>query len=99
MVDKIEGPHIHKYIRARMGKDYIIFKCALPGCTHYVSKVVAEGRLSLCWICGEEMVLTKQALELKKPHHLECKRKKIEVPEEKPRNIWAEILSKQVVNK
>lgn len=88
--------HVHKYIRARMGKDYIIFKCALPGCTHYISKVVAEGRRSICWVCGNEMVLTKPALDLKKPHHAECVRnsKKMPVPTEV--DVWAKILGKAV---
>lgn len=51
---------------------YPIFKCTIPGCTHYVPAELALGRESICWVCGKVMVITQRSLRLKRPHHYEC---------------------------
>lgn len=82
--------HIHKYKKAILGgrrivkKDgkryiescggYEVFKCALPGCTHFVSRELADGRQSLCWNCGGELILNAENLTLVKPTHRECRK-------------------------
>lgn len=82
--------HVHKYKRVIMGgkrivlKDgkkyierapgYMVYKCVLPGCAHYVPRELAEGRKSVCWRCGGELVMTNRNLWQVKPVHRECTR-------------------------
>ena len=56
---------------------YEVFKCMFPGCTHFIPKELALGRISVCWNCGEELLLTPDCLMLKKPTHLQCRKKRV----------------------
>lgn len=51
--------HTHKYQRETLGKDYIIYKCVLPGCTHYLPLPLIVGKVSICWNCGMEFIIRK----------------------------------------
>ena len=68
--------HIHKYLRVIHNKlpGYTVFKCVIPGCTHWIRKELLLARKSICWICNTEMVLNTQDLTMKKPRHFECRR-------------------------
>ena len=68
--------HIHKYERAKLGKKHIVLKCALIGCTHFIAKPLAIGRISQCWRCGEPFALTKASVELVRPHCISCTKRK-----------------------
>ena len=76
--------HIHKYKRVDIGrkngpndrKEFIVFKCVLPDCTHYVEKALAEGKFCVCNRCGGLMTLTKAAMELASPHCPDCTKRK-----------------------
>jgi hypothetical protein len=62
--------HIHKYMRVKYGsKGYIIYKCTLPGCTHFVNERLILGRNAICWLCGNEFTIR---ILHKKPHCDEC---------------------------
>lgn len=71
--------HIHKYIRTDIGekKPYVVYKCALPECTHYLAEKLALGKLSICWRCGNTFQLVKR-LMLKKPHCDACTKRQKE---------------------
>lgn len=73
-----EGPH--KYIKKKIGKkgtlQYIVWKCMIPGCTHYIKNELAENRHTICWRCGVVMVLDKLVMELTRPHCSKCTRGK-----------------------
>lgn len=59
----------HKYKRVILkpsGK--VIYKCMLPGCAHYLSKEMVEGRIGLCWRCAFTFVISKRHLENVKIH-------------------------------
>jgi hypothetical protein len=60
--------HIHKYQRAKLGSKYIIYKCTLPDCSHFIRKELVPGRRSICWYCNEPFILTKASLRLKSPN-------------------------------
>jgi hypothetical protein len=80
--------HVHKYkleilgdvrVKRVNGKKlfekvggYPIYRCVLPDCPHYVPMMMAVGRKSICWKCGNEMVLTIRNIKTKKPKHREC---------------------------
>lgn len=70
---------VHQYVRKELKRKmtdepYVIFRCMIPGCTHYLREELAEGQKSICNRCGKDFILTKAAMELKKPHCVECTR-------------------------
>jgi hypothetical protein len=90
--EQTKKKHIHKFekiivggrkIEKRDGKRYIVkvpgkelMKCTLKNCPTFIIPELAEGRLSLCWYCGEELTLTKENMKLKHPTHVYCRRVK-----------------------
>ncbi len=67
--------HIHKYVRKVIGrKGFTVYQCVKPGCSHFIRMELVEGREAECWRCGRQMVMTKKASTLKKPHCAECTR-------------------------
>lgn len=70
--------HIHKYQRAKLGKNYVVYRCILPDCGHYIRRELAEGKLSICNRCGEVMTMGKLQINLAKPHCNECTQTKKE---------------------
>lgn len=61
--------HIHKYKKDILGKDYVIYKCVLPSCSHYLSERLIKGKFSICWRCGEPFIIK---LLHAKPHCDDC---------------------------
>lgn len=66
--------HVHKYKRKWLGKykDYEVYACVLPGCRHYTSPSLLEGKEYICWRCGVVQVATVSTKELAKPHCRTC---------------------------
>lgn len=71
--------HVHRYKRvdlsANKDKPYIVLKCSLPDCSHYVPEKMAEGRECICNFCENRFVLTKKNMMRSKPH-CGCKTRK-----------------------
>lgn len=53
--------HIHKYQGALLGKDYEIYRCMRPACTHYIKKSLGLGRETLCHGCEEKTIIRGRA--------------------------------------
>lgn len=70
--------HLHRYERIRLGRggNYIVFRCVKVGCTHYVRKEFARGRIAECNRCGEPMILDAPSMQLQKPHCRNCVQRK-----------------------
>ena len=87
--------HVHKYLRDKIGKMQI-YKCALPGCPHYVRSNLAVNRISVCWYCDAHFVMTKNSIKLKKPHCPNCRiahnAKPVEIPQEQRTEIATSFL-------
>lgn len=67
--------HVHKYVRVKMkGGEYIVYKCVLPGCTHFINRDLVVGHETLCWKCGTTIVMTMKLATLRKPHCVDCTR-------------------------
>lgn len=65
--------HIHKYMKVEWGKNKtVVFRCMIPGCTHYVHEEMVRNRRSLCWKCGNPFVMTLEKLLRKKPKCDDC---------------------------
>lgn len=88
---------IHKYYRVVLGKlkDYIVYKCALPNCSHFVQRELAVNRQSLCWKCERPFILSLRDLTLAKPICKDCK-----VPKEEKvvENKTTELLRRMNIN-
>lgn len=64
--------HIHQYERREDGLWY----CFDPDCSHYVPKNIMRGpigRRSLCWGCGDSIVLDEINMEDIRPVCFDCK--------------------------
>lgn len=70
------GPHKYQRIKWRSrkadGEPYIIFKCMLPGCTHYVPRDLVVGNETICWKCGRTFQMAYAHTYLAKPHCVYC---------------------------
>jgi len=59
----------HKYKKIRFRESgFVVYKCILSGCSHYVPPELLIGRKSVCWRCGGEhtindIKLAKQVCE------------------------------------
>lgn len=67
----------HKYQRIKWktrstGEPYIIFKCMLKGCSHYVPRDLVVGNESICWKCGQPFQMNLSSTYLAKPHCPHC---------------------------
>jgi hypothetical protein len=79
--------HLHRYKKiniAKDGKEFFVYQCMKPACSHYVRIDLAEGKLCECNKCGEAMIIAKATLThssgkpMAKPHCLNCvKRRRI----------------------
>lgn len=72
--------HVHQYQRKDIGKKepYIVYACALEGCTHYIHKDFIMGKLSLCNKCLGEFTLDRYAIwqQRVQPYCPDCRGKK-----------------------
>jgi len=64
--------HIHRYERAKIGKEYVVYRCNLPNCNHYLARHLVKGKISLCNRCGNPMLMGALQLSLAKPHCMNC---------------------------
>jgi hypothetical protein len=67
--------HIHKYYRADVLGEKI-WACALPLCSHHMPphyNNLIPGKASLCWECGEAMILDSDNMKMDKPTCVDCR--------------------------
>ena len=67
----------HKYQRlrwksAKSREPYYIYKCMIPGCTHYVPRDLVIGNETICWKCNKTIIMDSQMTYLAKPHCKKC---------------------------
>ena len=72
----------HKYKRKWIGKnkDYEVYACVLPNCSHYITPTLLEGKEFICWRCGNVVVATVNTRMLAKPHCKACTKTKSDEP-------------------
>lgn len=79
--------HLHKYkkvniARKRNKEPFLVYKCQVPTCTHYIPLNLAEGKVCECNRCGGIMVITKETLTrsnggaMSLPHCNDCIKRK-----------------------
>lgn len=67
--------HRHKYHLVSLGASKV-WACALPDCTHYMPShmsAMVEGKASICWQCGEDMILDKANMKEPQPRCENCR--------------------------
>lgn len=79
--------HLHRYKKinlSRTEKEYLVYKCMKPACSHYIPTLLAMGKLCECNRCKEPMILTKfqligsNGIPMTLPHCIDCtKRRKL----------------------
>lgn len=62
--------HIHTYVKYKNRPGF--YRCEAPDCTHIIDKELLLGKLSLCSLCGSQMILTREDLRRAKPRCLNC---------------------------
>ena len=71
--------HVHKYFKRKMGKDYVVYACALPDCSHYISADLIVGKKTICWVCGRVTIVYRDSNGvLARPHCKGCTKRKTE---------------------
>lgn len=70
--------HLHRYKKVNLGndEDYFVYRCMKPACSHYLAVKLVENKLCECNRCHEAMVMTKEAMQLTKPHCADCVKRK-----------------------
>ena len=66
--------HIHKYHRVDTDAGSI-WACGLPDCNHFMPAHYTRllpGKSSICWECGELLILTEQNMKHKQPICPDC---------------------------
>ena len=56
--------HLHKYRKVKMGKnkDYLVYSCQDPGCSHYISPTLLVGKIARCYLCNEAFVIDREQI-------------------------------------
>lgn len=75
--------HRHKYHLVVYGAGHV-WACAQPDCTHYMPSNMSgmvEGKASICWQCGGDMILDHTNMEERKPR---CENCRLGIVEEMP---------------
>lgn len=72
---------VHQYKRVNLEKS-IVYRCVIPGCSHYVRKAFIINRIAVCPYCGKNYVITPKIAQLKTLHCNDCTNSKKIKPEE-----------------
>ena len=77
MIKYAKVTHIHKYQRTTIGSKgkFIVYRCALPDCSHYIPPELVVGRRSLCNSCANEIIINRDDITIGtiKPICEDCK--------------------------
>ena len=66
--------HIHKYKIIKYQTGFIIFRCVIEDCPHFLRAELVLNRKCICWKCGNPFILKRT--DLMKPHCDNCTRGK-----------------------
>lgn len=69
--------HTHRYQKTNLarapGKTYIVYRCTLPDCNHYINPELLVGKRCICNRCGKDFIINSEQARLSKPHCSKCK--------------------------
>ena len=86
--------HIHKYQRKKLARNYKVYACALPDCSHYISADLIVGKKTICWVCGRVTIIYKDSNGvLARPHCKTCTKRKTDEQIDLPPLMIPEIIA------
>lgn len=68
--------HVHKYQRITFTFGSKVWACRLPDCNHYMPRhleATVEGKATICWQCGNDFVLDRDAMLEDSPRCPKCR--------------------------
>ena len=70
--------HIHKYQKGKLSASTgtVIYKCVLPGCSHYILPTLLKHRESICHRCDKPFIILREHERMAKPHCSNCIKRK-----------------------
>lgn len=86
MPSKTVANHLHRYKKKNIGvngKEFLVYVCTKPACSHYIRMDLAEGRLCECNRCGEAMIIGRETMTkssgkpMTLPHCVDCTKRKV----------------------
>lgn len=68
--------HIHKYQKVILGrnKDYVLYKCMIPSCTHNLQPELMLGIEAMCYDCGTTFTINSRADLIERLKCLDCRK-------------------------
>lgn len=93
--------HIHKYHKIDVNS-VDVWACALPECNHHMPKhyeKMVVGKASICWGCGDFLVLSEANMSMNKPECFKCLHPELEVVVKVAEHKESEIPLEERLNK
>ena len=63
--------HTHQYMRVKI-KESVVYRCMIPGCTHYIPKALLINRIANCPYCGNDFLITRELARRERLHCSSC---------------------------
>lgn len=83
---------IHRYQRKKTKGGTVLYRCNLPGCTHYLRSIFIDNQESLCNECGDKFVIAGNEKYKKLLLCGQCRGKKKKVKETVPLDVIGDLL-------
>lgn len=87
--------HIHKLKKHKYDTGNAVYFCVLD-CNFKIEVPFAEGKETICWICGEPFTINRYTLRLKEPHCSNCGR--VEVKDENGNKRYVRKIASKVLS-
>ena len=71
-IKKNHKVHMYERVPRTNLKKEIIYRCILPGCSHWIRQSLLFNRKAICPRCNHVFIVSKAMSKLKKPHCEDC---------------------------
>jgi hypothetical protein len=69
---------IHQYMRVQL-KNSVVYRCMLPGCSHYKRAAFIVNSIAKCWYCGNDFMITRELAKRKRVHCDSCTERNVKI--------------------
>jgi hypothetical protein len=67
-----KSQHVHKYKRVKIKNSFVVYRCMLPDCPHWIFPDLLPNRKSICK-CGKEFIISMECSKLAEPKCDDCR--------------------------
>jgi hypothetical protein len=78
----------HQYKRTKL-KQSVVFRCVLPGCSHYLTRPFIIGRIASCGNCKREFVIDAFAIRNVNLVCTNCRNARVKIKTQDPDEVEA----------